>query len=203
MTTVAVTDYASLSTAINDFEERAYDQGQLDRFIGLAEGVIRLELPPDFSNQTSTTLTFVSGSVAQPSGFIRPVALTHSTYGGMDQIDIGVVRERRISNSGVPSGYAIIGTTFELDTTFSGSMTLDYEGTLAGLSSGNTTNWLITKAPHIYLNACKAIATFYQKNMGDFAGIQQMVAAELDALSFQSVVGQMGRATVTIPGMTP
>jgi len=202
MTTVAITDYASLKSGINDFDENVYDDGQLDRFIGLAEGEFRLYFGPNFAKETSTTLTFTSGSAALPSGFVRCVAMTHGTYGTLTETSIGKVRDRRLYTSGVPARFAITGSTVELDITGSDSATMDYEGTLTGLSSGNTTNWIITNAPQAYLSMCLYFAKVFKEDPNAPAYKQSSLQTLAD-LGFQSMTAQLSRAAVRLQGVTP
>ena len=203
MTTVAVTDYSSLGAGINDFATRSYDSGQLDRFIALAEAEFRLYFGPNFAKETSTTLSFTDGSASLPAGFVRFIALTHSTYGGLTETSIGAVREARISNSGIPARVAVTGSTLELDTEFTGDMTLDYEGTLAGLTNSNATNWLILNAPQAYLSMCLAMEKAYLEKWDASAMLKANALQTLNDLGFQSMVAQLGRSTVRIPGATP
>jgi hypothetical protein len=202
MTTVAITDYASLKTGINDFDENVYDDGQLDRFIGLSEGEFRLYFGPNYAKEASTTLTFTSGSASLPSGFIRCVAMTHSTYGTLTETSIGKVRDRRLYTSGIPARFAITGSTVELDITGSDSATMDYEGTLVGLSSGNTTNWLITNAPQAYLSMCLYFVKAFKEDPNALT-YKQSALQTLSDLGFQSMVAQLSRAAPRIPGSTP
>lgn len=203
MTTVAITDYASLSTAINDFPERSYDQGTIDRFIGLAEGFIRLYLGPNFAKNASVTLTVTSGSAALPAGFVRALSVVHATYGQLTEKAIGEVRQRRVvDTSGVPDIYAITGSTVEIAPSFSGSLTMDLEGSLTGLSGSNTTNWLVTNAPQVYLACCLAVEAGYRTG-ADLIQTQGAVVQICGDLGLQSNVGAHGRAAVTIPGWTP
>src|SRR6185369_16222665 len=124
--------------------------------IGLAEADFRLYFGPNFAKDTAnTSLAFTSGSATLPSGFIRPISLLHTTYGGLTETTIGDVRQRRISgNTSTPAVFAVTGSTIELDATYTGNLTLDYEGTLTGLSGSNTTNWLVLNAPQAYLAMC-------------------------------------------------
>lgn len=199
----AITDYATLTTAINDLTEGGYSSGDTDRFIGLAEADFRLYFGPHYAKETaSLTLTFTSGSATLPAGFIRPLAMTHSTYGSIPQTDIGTIRERRIIGGGNPTGFAVTGSTVEVDGGYAGTMIFDYEGSITGLSGSNTTNWLILNAPQIYLSQCVYYAKAFDEdpsaNVYLGAGMQR-----LNDLGIQSIVAQQGRATVTIPGSTP
>jgi hypothetical protein len=204
MTTVAITDYASLTTGINDFAERSYAAGETDRFIGLAEAEFRLYLGPNFAKEASTVLTVTSGSAPLPAGFVRSLSLIHLTYGGLTEASIGTVRERRIwDTGGIPKIYAVTGSTVEVASSYSGALTFDFEGSLTGLSSGNTTNWLITNAPQAYLSMCLSMEKAFNE---DYQGASIAKADSfrvLNDLGIQSMVAQAGRASVRIPGPTP
>ncbi len=201
--TVAVTDYASLTAAINDLTEGGYDSGETDRFIGLAEADLRLYFGPNFAKETAaTSLSFTSGSATLPSGFVRPLALTHSTYGSIAQTDIGTIRARRVAATAIPTGFAITGSTVEVDGSYTGTMIFDYEGSVTGLSNSNTTNWLVTNAPQAYLALCVHYAKAFDEDPAA-PGYKAAAMQMLNDLGIQSMVAQQARARVTIPGMTP
>jgi hypothetical protein len=202
--TVAITDYSSLSTAINDFPERSYTQGEIDRFIGLAEGQFRLYLGPNFAKETSTTLSVTSGSATLPTGFVRALSMVHATYGVITEKPIAAVRERRVWDaSGIPDIYAITSTTVEVAPSFTGSLTFDYEGTLTGLSASNTTNWLITNAPQAYLTMCLSMEKAYNEDWATAGNLEARALGILTDLGIQSMVAQLGRSGVHLPGSTP
>lgn len=199
----AITDYDSLSDAISDWDERSYGGDLTDQFIGLAEAEFRLYLGPLFAKEASVTVSFVSGSAALPTGFIRPIALTHATYGGMTEAAIGTIRDARISGGTIPRRYAVTGSTIEVDATFTGDMTFDIDGSLTGLSSLNTTNWLITYAPQAYLSMCLSMAAVRNEDFNKASTLNGAALQKLNDLGIQSTVAQLARATVRIPGMTP
>lgn len=197
----AIVDYATLSTALADWAERTVDA---DQIIGLAEAEFRLYLGPNFAKQTSSTPTFTSGSAALPAGFVRPIASTHSTYGPLDETDIGTVRVARINGDSIPTRYALTGSTIEIDATYSGTdITFDYEGTLSGVSSGNTTNWLVLNGPQAYLSMCRSMIEARAENLAQAAQWRATSLQVLSDLGIQSNVAQYGRAAVTIAGPTP
>jgi hypothetical protein len=196
-----VTDYTTLAAAIDTWDERTHDS---DELIGLAEAEFRLYLGPNFAKETSATLTFASGSAALPAGYVRTLALTHSVYGTLGQRSIGAVRSRRIADaSGIPDIFAITGSTVETAPSYTGDLTLDYEGTLAGLTSSNATNWLIANAPQAYLSMCLSMAKAKFEDYQGAALLRSQAISTLNDLGIQSMVGQLSRASVTIPGATP
>jgi hypothetical protein len=196
-----VTDYTTLAAAIDTWDERTHDS---DELIGLAEAEFRLYLGPNFAKETSATLTFASGSAALPAGYVRTLALTHSVYGTLGQRSIGAVRSRRIADaSGIPDIFAITGSTVETAPSYTGDLTFDYEGTLAGLTASNTTNWLIANAPQAYLSMCLSMAKAKFEDYQGAALLRSQAISTLNDLGIQSMVGQLSRASVTIPGATP
>lgn len=198
---MAITDYTTLTGAIDTWDERSHDA---DELIGLAEAEFRLYFGPNFAKEASATVTFTAGSGALPAGYVRALALTHSTYGGLRQSGIADVRQRRISvATGIPDIYAITGATIEVAPSYDGDLTFDYEGTLAGLTGSNTTNWLILTAPQAYLSMCMYFAKAKYEDYGNAAVLRAAALKTLDDLGIQSMVAQSSRAGVTIPGATP
>src|SRR5688572_19407255 len=197
----AVTSYATLTTRISDEALRTYTSSETDGFIADAEAEFRLLLGPNFAKETSgATLAFTAGSATLPTGLVRMLSLVHATYGALDQVSIERIRELRINGPTVPAFYCITGTTILTDALYTGNLTFDYEGTLTGLSSGNTTNWLVTYAPIAYVHMCISYLKLYEEDY-EGAGLRKAMAKQLlDDLGIQSMVMQKGRATVQIPG---
>lgn len=201
--TAAITNYATLTSGINDATEGGYAAGETDRFIGLAEADFRLYFGPNFAKETSATLAFVAGVATLPSGLVRPLSLRHSTYGELTERAMGEVRNRRtLALSTIPTMFAISGASVEVDSSYTGNLTFDYEGTLAGLTTLNTTNWLITYAPQVYLAMCVYYAKAFDEdpNAPSFLGAAMQ---RLNDLGIQSMVAQVARASVRIHGSTP
>ncbi len=199
----AIVDYASLSSEIGAHMKRTYTAAETDGFIGNAEAEFRLYLGPNYAQQTSTTLTFTAGSAALPSGFIRPIAVTHATYGDLDETDISTIRLARVAGNAIPSKFCVTGATVEIDTSGSDTATMDYEAILTGLSGSNTTNWLILKAPQAYLKMCLSYANARLKALDQAQLLMAAALQNLSDLGIQSMVATAGRSAARIPGPTP
>lgn len=195
-----ITNYTTLAAAIDDWEERDLDA---DELIGLAEAEFRIHLGPHYARETSATVTFTSGSASLPAGFVRPIAMTHATYGEIGLVTLAHVRKRRVYDaSGIPSVYAVTSSTLECAPTFSGDVTFDHEATLTGLDGSNATNWLITNAPHVYLDMCR----FYAKSKFEdpnAVAFRAASLANLDLLVDQSTIAKYGQAGAVLRGCTP
>ncbi len=200
---MTITTYATLTAALSDWAERTYTAAQTDEAIGLAEADFRIYFGPSYATETSGTLTFTAGSATLPTGLVRVLSLVHATYGGLRQRSAGAVREQRVwDTSGIPTIYAVEGTTIITAALYTGDLTLDYEGTLTGLSGSNTTNWLITYAPQAYLQMGLHFLKLREEDPAADSYKARSLAT-LQELGIQSVVVQQSRASVTIPGMTP
>ena len=201
----AITDYATLSTSINEWAVRNYTQGQLDQFIGLAEGEFRLKFGPNFALETgAASVTFTDGIGALPAGFLRPLSLTVSGIGPVTFTGLAAIRSDNLfGGSGNPSLAAISGSSIITAPKFTGTGSLDYEGSLVGLSGTNTTNWLVTNAPQAYLSMCLSVAYAFNEIFDKAQLYEGKAMQTLNDLGIQSMVGQQARASVRIPGATP
>jgi len=107
--------------------------------------------------ESDSSFSINAETVALPSGFLQvrdlfilsggtKYALTYMTPPQMDQI-------KGSSTSGMPVAYTIIGDNFRFaptpDTTYTG--TLNYFKSFDPLSDSNTTNYILTNHPAIYL----------------------------------------------------
>jgi len=199
-----LTDYASLTSAISDWDVRSWTAAETDQFIRLAEAEFRLYFGPNFAMESSTALTFADGVASLPSGFLRAIDLSHATYGPMQQVSwAALARLNPLGQAGVPTHFAVGGSSIKTADLFDGDATLTYEGTLTGLSSANTTNWLITNAPQAYLSMCLSMAKAKMEVFDAAALYRQQALQTLADLGIQSMVAQSSRGTVTLPGATP
>jgi len=200
----AIVSYATLTSEIARVSLRTYDAAVTDGYIGNAEADARIHLGPHFAKETSATLPLVAGVATLPTGLVRVLSLSHATYGPLTETSLETIRALRINGgTTAPAFYAITGTSILTDALYTGNLTLDYEGTLTGLSSGNPTNWLVTYAPQAYLLLCLSYAKVDEEDFTTAAGLKAAALSILDDLGIQSMVTQKSRASVTIPGATP
>jgi hypothetical protein len=196
-----ITDYDTLSAAINSWDERTHD---VDELIGLAEGEFRLYFGPNYTKETTGTLTFTAGVAAIPAGYIRPVAMSHATGGPLTQVSWDALNTYNpMGLSGIPTLYALSGSQIKTAPLHDGDLTFTYEGTLAGLSGSNATNWLITNAPQAYLSMCMSFAKAKFEDYPNAALLKSAAFQTLGDLGIQSTVAQYGKASMTIRGATP
>ena len=195
-----ITDYTTLGDAIATWDERSHDT---DELIGLAEAEFRIYLGPNYAKETTATLTFTAGVASVPAGYLRAVSMTHATGGPMTQVSWDALNTYNpMGVSGIPALYAISGSSIKTAPVFDGSADFTYEGTLAGLTGSNLTNWLIEKAPQAYLSMCMyfAKAKYEDPSAGAY---RDAALTALGNLNVQDTVARYGHAAMTIRGVTP
>ena len=154
---MALTSYSTLKTAVANWLNRTDLSDEIaDDFIALTEA--------DFNSKlrirkmiTQTTITIDSETESLPSGFLQvrnfyilsgstKYPLRYITPSQMDQL-------RGTSTSGTSQSYTILGDTLRFspkpDSSYTGY--LNYYKSFDALSDTNTSNWILTNHPAIYL----------------------------------------------------
>ena len=153
---MALTTYAELKTSVGDWLNRSDLTTAIPDFISLAEAQIERNLRTRQMIVRSTASLSTEYS-AVPDDFLEaktfkldtnpPTPLQFETIDSMDNLSTVYTA------SGKPAYFSVVGGQFRFvptpDTTYTGELT--YYAKLSKLSASNTTNWLLTAAPDIYL----------------------------------------------------
>jgi len=155
---MAITTYAELKTTVADWLARSDLTSYIDDYIDLAES----EFNRDIRHRrmvTSTTLTTVAdtATVAVPSDFreARALILQSSPNVILEYRTTQTLEDRyKDGANGKPASYTMIGDTFKFGPTPDAvySVTLEYYAAIPALSDSQTTNWLLTNFPDVYLS---------------------------------------------------
>lgn len=168
---MAITDYSSLKTGIQNWTARTDTNftDRIDDFIDSAENRIfygfgepgdRFYSPPlrILAMENTGDLTISSGTAAVPTGWLESIRLYLNTS-PKDELEyypparFWETTAAASATTGPPKIYTMEGTNFRFapvpDDSYTGK--LSYYKKLDALSGSNTTNWLITNAPMVYL----------------------------------------------------
>jgi hypothetical protein len=165
---VAITTYAQLQTAVANWIERTDLDDRIPEFIALAEGIAtrRLETRQMYTRHDAFTVGAVTESL--PTGFAGVISFKLNTARPKPLIyrkpdDFDDPREAARESQGEPDYYTEIGDQFVFSPTPDSaySATLVYRTNLPALSVSNTTNWLLTAYPDVYLHGSMAFAHQY------------------------------------------
>ncbi len=185
---MAITNYGELKTAVADWLNRDDLTSVIPTFIDLAHAKLNRRLRVREMIQRSTA-SITDQFSNLPSDFLElrniqlnvtiPKSLEYVTIEQMDQ-------ERGLGNTArEPVYYTLMGSTIEVFPTPDQSYTLElaYYQDIPTMSADTDTNWLLTKAPDVYLYGALLQAAPYLKDAeetGLWLQAHDMVVAELE-----------------------
>lgn len=157
---MSITTYAELQTAVGTWLARDDLTSYIPDYITLFEAHANRRLRVR-QMETSTNLTPSSGAATLPSDYLqwRRVTWTGSTRRELEYVHPSYMQAAYPdTSSGYPTVFTIEGSSIKirpLDTT---DLEFDYYQKVPVLSGSNTTNWLLTAHPDVYLfgSLCEA-----------------------------------------------
>ena len=154
---MALSSYSGLKTSIANWLNRSDLTSEIEDFIVLAEKDFNSKLRIRQMISSDNSFSINAETVALPTGFLQvrdffivnggtKYALQYITPAQMDQI-------KGSSTSGQPSTYTIIGEKFRFAPTPASTYTgtLNFYKEFDPLSDSNTTNYILSNHPAIYL----------------------------------------------------
>jgi hypothetical protein len=215
-----ITTYATLVDAVSEYLAREQDAtlaARVPTFIQLFEAKMnRTLLHPKMETRSTTTCDTSDTEpefISLPTDFqsMRRVRLSGVTgkprLNFMTQTQIDDYRYSIDNVSDQPVNFSIMGDEMELAPTPNENFELEmvYRANIPALTSSNTTNWLLTLAPDLYLYGVLLESAPYTKEDSRIGVWGSAMATVLDQLnmhgnrqSFDS-----GPTTVSLPGNTP
>ena len=204
---MASTTYDGLTSDLNLYTERAYSQALADTFMANAEAKFNRRLGPNYRRTTSTTLdTDTSGEVSLPSGFVTMRSLVRDVVGSAPLVQVSwdaLIRLNPYEVSDDAAFYAIQGSTLRVAPVTDDNYLAVYDASLTPLSATNTSNWLSTEGPDIYLTMTLAEARLFEEEFATAAGLEGKAYEMLDDLTNRDVVAQFGNVEVVLDVVTP
>ena len=165
---MALTNYSQLKSAVSDWLNRADIDSQVPDFIALAEARFNRELRVSQMVGRYTN-TSSSGYMTMPTDWLETITFMttgnpprHLEY--LRNADMNHARASQIT--GDPRYYTIIDDNALIIPAPSGELGFElvYYKKITALSDADTTNWLLTGHPDIYLYASLVAAEPYLKN---------------------------------------
>lgn len=200
---MAITTFTELKSAVADWLNREDLTTQIPDFIAFAEARINRTLRTREMLTRRKTLT-TSGFIGLPADYLEtyqlqlPANATNTpeplTYIGPNE----VAQFKSNSMTGKTRYYTIIDGAFELIPTPSSSteLTITYYAKVPALSSSQTTNWLLTKAPDLYLYATLLTAAPYLQNDERIPVWSQLATTAFDELTMDSERASRSRTSL-------
>lgn len=177
---MAIATYAQLKTAVASWAHRSnIGDSVISDFVSLAEAEFNRALRC-VQQETRSTLSVSSRYTALPADFLE---LRRIEYDGSPVYPLNSLTPyqqtgyRQNQPTGEPVYYSIVGTDIEIvPTQTSASVDILYYAKIAALSDSNTTNWLLTAHPDLYLAECLRQLGIYTKDDNAIARYGAQVA---------------------------
>lgn len=217
---MAINTYATLVSAATEWLARDQDATLIARipdFITLREAHFNRSLFVPQMEVRSTTTVDTSDTepefISLPSDFQTMRRIRLSGVVGKPSLkflsgtQIDEMRYGRDNVTGQPTSYSVVGDELELFPTPNEDYVIEmvYRANIPALTSTNTTNWLLTKAPDLYLYGVLMESAPYIKEDGrlqTWALGYSNAFDGLNSLGFRQSFDS-GPSDITLPGNTP
>lgn len=176
---MAITTYSELKTAAANWLHRAGLTDRIVEFVALAESNLNRDLRlRAMVNTDNITVTASSATASLPTGFLSVIEFTDDDYNPIVPVTQAEYLRMKTTDTGKPEYYTLdSGITFECPSDAAYTYLMRYYK--AWDIATDTTNWLLTNSPNVYLYATLAEASPFLKDM---AQAQAWMALRDDAI---------------------
>lgn len=205
---MALGTYSELQTAVIEYAMRQADaefSARVPDFITLLEKRVGDELLVG-NQETAATVTLTNGAGPLPADYLamRSVRAQVAPVSTLQQIELDQAFELYPTNySGYPYHYTISGTTITTYPLSSGNLNIVYYAAIPALSDDDPTNWLLTRAPQIYLYGTLLEAMPYMEDDARAQTWGVMYEKAVNALKTADLVARSGRMQSRVRFPTP
>ena len=203
--------YANLKAAVIRFSGRDDLSDLLDDFIDLTEEKIYSnEMMPlrlrGFETTAVAQTIAGTNSVALPANYLQTRSITLSSGGSERELIFNSPSAiPKKSGSGIPVYFTIEGDNITFDTTPDGAydVNITYYEKPTALSSSNTTNFVLTNHPSIYLNGCLGELYSYTSELQDSEAYYGKFIRSIKGAIRNDRTGRYINAQGRVQGSTP
>lgn len=201
---MAITTYEELKTAISSWTDDDDAAGFADEYIDLVESRLLLEFRV-MDMEANDSITLTSGEGSLPSDFkeVRRVKSDTSPDYPLEYVTPDVLKSMYpTTTSGYPRHYTIEDDKIIVRPTAS-TVTLYYYQDIPSLSDSQTSNFVLSKVPGVYLHGCEAEHAWkYRKyERGSMADARMRELMELFKTADKAA--RWPNASARVSGVTP
>lgn len=203
---MSISTYAELKTVVQAWFDDTTVEDNVDTYIDLAEALFNRTLRTREMQESSSLSLDSNGEASLPADFLSAVRVT---YGGSPSYDIGyaspqVLRDyNTFDTQGLPGLYTIDGSVLRVRPTPGTTVTLEYFQKIPALSDSQTTNWLLTRAPDLYLVATEAQHAWKTREYERYDRCMALTRATMQQLAIEDEGARSSNAVSRVKGITP
>ena len=197
-----VADYAALLVDAGEYSGRNDIAHLFPRFVGLAE--LKLNRMLRVSDmETTAAIAVVDGDAPLPADYVEARQVLSASGRPIRAMALQQLAGSGPASAGEPLGYAVVGNRIKAFPAGSYGLTMTYYGRIPPLSAADPTNWLLQKAPDVYLYGLVEEIAIWERDAGKAAAAQQLKMAALAGLGIADERARWGDAQMTVGGVTP
>jgi hypothetical protein len=173
---VAISNYTELQAALTNWLHRSGLDSRIPEFIALAESGLNKSLRlTQMVNQSNIAVSLGSAIASLPTGFLQVIEFTDDAYEPLVPVTNAEILRIKLetTDDSKPEYYTIdTAITFECESDAAYTYIMRYykKWNIAT----DSTNWLLTNAPNVYLYASLAEAAPFMKDMQTAQSWMQM-----------------------------
>lgn len=197
-----ITDYVSLMLDAAEYASRTNIAHVFPRYLGMAETKLNRALRVA-DMEVEGTVTITEGDGTLPTDFLEARQVLSPTGVPLRAMSLQQMVNAYREQSGTPAGYAVVGSTIKVRPKATGDLGVTYFGRLPALTPANPTNWLLSKAPDVYLYAVVAEIAIAAQDAAKTQAAMQFLGLALQGLQVEDERRRWGNAQVVVGGLTP
>lgn len=165
-----ITDFASLRTAFEEYLARPDLTEYLPFFLQVTEAWLNRKLRTREMQATVGVLPIMGGGYTLPADYLEWIGAIYANPSIRTPLSLRFVEadsaefRYRHRPNGDPQYFTVLGDQLQTRSTKAGTVTLTYYRQIPALTEAQPTNWLIQKAPELYLYGTLAEAYRFQKD---------------------------------------
>lgn len=199
---VAITDYASLMMDASEYSGNTNFAHVYPRLIGLAEAKLNRALRTADMEATAT-VALSNGAGPLPTDFLEMISLTGPNSYQVNAVSQAELYARFKNYGGTPAGYYINGNTITLSPSTTGNATILYYAKIPNLSVSTPTNWLLLRAPDVYLYALLEEIGIMSRDPAAAQAMSAMKDAAVQGLRIDDERARWSNSKVVVRGLNP
>lgn len=199
---MTISDYASLLVDAGEYSGREDIAHNFPRFLGLAELKLNRGLRVA-DMEVTDEISLIDGDGTLPADFLEAREVKTAAGIPIRAVSLQQLTNSYMGRSGIPTGYAIVGSTLKARPINDQDLTVTYYARIPALTPSNPTNWLLEKAPDVYLFALVNEIAIWGKDVDGATAAQQLMMMALSGLKIEDERSRWGNAQMVVGGVTP
>ncbi|WP_042777494.1 phage adaptor protein [Sinorhizobium fredii] len=196
-----ISDYASLLVDAGDYSGRDDVAHLFPRFLALAELKLNRVMRTADMEKTAT-VPLAEGEGSLPADFVEARRVLSPDSRALRALPLQELSSHVISDC-PPIGYAIVGSAIQVRPKGGGDIRLTYYAKIPALTPAAPSNWLIEKAPDVYLYALVEEIAIWERDADKAGAAEALKRQAMAGLGLADERLRWGNAEIVIGGLTP